>query len=638
MKKLLLIIALLIMNKAIRAQDNIPAFGKIDKADLEMKDCDFDPGAEALVLIDFGDITISYGGNTGWLSESNYRVRTKILKQKGVGRAEIKLRYRSNSRYEELINVKGISFNLGASGNIEESVLEKNSIYEKQINKEISEISFALPNVKVGTVFEYRYKLIRKSYSYIPSWSFQQRIPVRYSAYNVVIPEYFIFTSQTVMRQKMDRESKNTDEKGSWYMMHNVPALKDEPYSSSREDYLQRIEFQLSEISAPGYNEVIMTTWAKIIEQLQNDEQFSGEIKKNIRGTSDLNILLSAAKSNKEKIRLVYNYVQKHMQWNERYGIESYDGIKSAWDKKNGSIADINFILISLLKDAGIKAKPLLISTKDNGMINTMYPFINQFNGVMVYVKEGDDVFILNAADKYNPYNLVPYDVIFTQALIVDKNEGGLVELRSDGKFSHNIYFTCGIESDGKISGQATINSSGYARNVRMETYDKKRIREIFEDNSGINIKADSITINNEADELLPLEQKAEFTGSMQMGGEYLFLPLNLFTAMGKNPFIEENRVMDIDFNYPQTYVLNGTYFLPDDFIVNELPKNTKLIMPDTSIILSRMVQLDGNTLSFRLMLDVRAFGYSADAYPYIKDFYKKMYAILDERIVLKKK
>jgi hypothetical protein len=232
----------------------------------------------------------------------------------------------------------------------------------------------------------------------------------------------------------------------------------------------------------------------------------------------------------------------------------------------------------------------------------------------------------------------VPYDVVFTNALIVDKNEGEIIEIKSDSKFINNIFFTCNIEPDGKLAGQATIKSSGYAKNVRLVVNNKKRIKEIFEDNSGINIKADSVTVNNETDEQLPLEQQAPFSGYLQTSGEYLFLPYNLFTGLGKNLFIAENRVTDIDFYYPRSYVITGSYYIPDDFIVNELPKNTKMIMPDTSIVLSRIIQKDGNMISFRFSLDIKIFGYPAAVYPYVKEFFKKMYEILDERIVLKKK
>ena len=62
------------------------------------------------------------------------------------------------------------------------------------------------------------------------------------------------------------------------------------------------------------------------------------------------------------------------------------DGIKKAWDKRSGNTGDINLILLSLLKEAGVIAYPCLISTRNNGKINTAYPFLDQFNALYVYV------------------------------------------------------------------------------------------------------------------------------------------------------------------------------------------------------------------------------------------------------------
>jgi hypothetical protein len=228
--------------------------------------------------------------------------------------------------------------------------------------------------------------------------------------------------------------------------------------------------------------------------------------------------------------------------------------------------------------------------------------------------------------------------VIGTNALVVDKTTQDLIELKSADKFVNDVFFTCSVEVDGKISGQTSLKSSGYARNLRLYTYKKDKLKEMVEDNAGITIKADSISVTNEEDELLPFEQSIEFSGNLQTGGDYFFLPYSLFTGLGKNPFIAENRVMDIDFDYPKTYVVTGTYYLPDDLVINELPRNTKLIMPDTSIILNRKTQQDGKIISLRLSLEMLHGNYPAEQYPYLKDFFKRMYAILDERIVLKKK
>ena len=622
----------------LHAQENIPAYGKIDKADLEMQDCSFDPGAEAILLLDIGEIEFNYFQGSGWVSESSYRIRVKILKEKAVGRSEIKLSYYAKDKRESITNISGVSFNLGANGNAEESKLESRNIYDKVIDKDFSEVSFALPNVKAGTVFEYKYKMQRKSYSYIPSWNFQQTIPVRYSAYNVMVPEYFQFTLLVTKRQELEKKASNGITEGTWYIMRNIKGLKDEPYSSGKIDYMQRIDFQLASINAPGYYEEIRTTWPKIITELHEDEDFGLAIKKNLRGIDDILKTAMSTQKTDERIRAIYNYVQRNMQWNGDYGLYSDNGIKNAWDKKNAGITDINFILINILKEAGVAAKPLLVSTKDHGAVSPVYPFLKRFNAALAYVKDGDKEYIMNAADKYNPYNLMPYDVINTNALLVDKSVETLMQLNGTDKYINNVFVTCSVGPDGKISGQATLKNSGYARNIRMSTFKKNKLKEMIEDNEGIAIRVDSLTVKNEDDELQPFEQVIDFSGSMQEGGGYFLLPCNLFTGLGKNPFIEEDRVMAIDFNFPKSYAITGTYYIPDDYVVNELPKNTRLIMPDTSIILTRRIQESGNVISFRVTLDFLYADYIVEGYPYVKEFFKKMYAILNERIALKKK
>ncbi len=59
----------------------------------------------------------------------------------------------------------------------------------------------------------------------------------------------------------------------------------------------------------------------------------------------------------------IHNYVRKNMEWNNYGGIWALNGVKSAWKDKKGTSGEINLILVNLLKDAGLKASPLLVST-----------------------------------------------------------------------------------------------------------------------------------------------------------------------------------------------------------------------------------------------------------------------------------
>ena len=106
---------------------DLPAFGKVEKADLEMKECDFDEKAEALVLVDEGELDYVDG------LELSRRIRVKILSDKGLDRADIHLSYISAKGEENITNIEAQTYNLDESGNVVVSKVEKKLIYDKHI-------------------------------------------------------------------------------------------------------------------------------------------------------------------------------------------------------------------------------------------------------------------------------------------------------------------------------------------------------------------------------------------------------------------------------------------------------------------------------------------------------------------------
>lgn len=620
------------------AQDKLPSFGKIDKSDLQMSSCDFDPGAEALWLMDIAEVQYNLTPGQVYI-QTDHRCRIKILNDKGISNADIKLHYRSKDNFESVTKIDGYVYNLDDAGNITNTKLEDKQVFDKKVNEYYSQISFAMPNVKAGSVVEYRYRSYKRSLDDIDDWYFQKELPVRYSAYNLVIPEYFDFNYKVIRRQEMETK-KNNDEKGTWFIMRNIPALKDEPYTAGIKDYYQRVDFQLSAIRPPGAPEIsFRNSWVKLNEEILEWESFGGQLRKNLPGMEGLKTMLKLTPGEKNKIKLIYNYVQKNMDWNRRYGFSSPDGIKQAWDKKSGSKGDINLLLVNLLKDAGLKAVPMLTSTKDNGKINQIIPFLQQFNQVVACVETADgSLFVMDATDKLNPYMLVPYDIQGTEGLIVDKKGPNFINLFTNTLFRHNISVQLRIEDDGKLSGEAMVNSYDYGKNVRLNTYRRGKLKEVFSISDGVTITPDSISVQHADEDSLPMEQHLWLSGSLQPSGNYAFIPYNLFTGLDKNPFTAEKRQTDIDFNYAQKYTITGSVIIPENFSFDDLPKNMRMIIADTSIVLTRILQKDDNILSFRVTLDFKRPVYAADEYPDVKEFYKKLYEALEEKIVLKKK
>ena len=130
---------------SVSAQKNIPSFGKIDKADLEMKDCDFDPGAVAVKLLDIGNMFYDRGtaGITLFKTVYEKRVRIKILKDKGLSYANVEVPFYSHNNDETISKIDACTFNLDESGKIKVTDVSKSSIYIKKINKQASRLIIA---------------------------------------------------------------------------------------------------------------------------------------------------------------------------------------------------------------------------------------------------------------------------------------------------------------------------------------------------------------------------------------------------------------------------------------------------------------------------------------------------------------
>jgi hypothetical protein len=635
------------------AQKEFQSFGKIDKEDLTLSQCELDKDAVAYKLIDFGDVRY-VRGNDLFNIETKRRVRIKILKDKGIDLANIKLKFYSKSNYENIKEIAGVTYNLDNSGNIVTTKLEKSSVYIKKVDNQFSEVAFTLPEVKIGSVIEYKFTDTKSSIGNIDDWYFQDDIPTRVSEYRILVPSIFKFTSQVMTWQKVEQKHDVVHESMSYgsrmltydsdektYILKNIPPLRDEPFMSAAKDYLQRIIFQLSQIDYGGGDVVnITSTWAKLTQNLIDDEDFGRQLKKNIPHTASLDDSLKLVKDDYKKMILIHDFVRRNMNWNGAEGIYTSDGIKSAWDKKTGSNSEINLILINLLKDAGLKVYPLLVSTRDNGMVNTFYPFLDQFNNTLACVFIGDKKYILNGADKYNPAWLIPYDVLNNDAFIVDEQNGGWIFLNDDKDiFKSAVAIFSEITPEGLMTGEATISSGGYSKNPRVKKWkeDKTAFKDYFSKAfAGINIE--NIEVNNEDVDTLPLQQKVKFSLPLSSSGDYKYFTVNLFQGLEKNPFIADERYTDIDFGYNQSYTLVGKIFIPDGYQFEELPKNVKMIMPDTSIVLQRLMQVTDNSIDLRVTVDfVRPF-YSVVAYPAFQEFYKKLFAVLNEQVVIKKK
>ena len=616
---------------------DFPGWGKIDKADLELKECDFDKNAEALVLFDAGElISNNYGP-----MELERHIRIKILKDKGLEQANITLPFYSYRGDESIRKLEAQTFNLDASGNVVATKVEKKLIYEKKLNKRFSQMVFTFPEVKAGSVIEYKYTLIGAG---LRNWYFQKSIPVKNSRYITDIPvEYEVHSRpMTTLPYESQKNSKGNREIQT-FTMHNIPALRDEPYISCEDDYLQRVESRLIAYNYPTRRVSLVYSWPQIIRELMEDEDFGVQLKKNIPRTSDLDAELKTCKSAYEKMLTIHSYVRKNMEWNGNDNIWALEGVKSAWKDKKGTTGEINLILVNLLKDADLDAFPILVSTREHGQINQFVPSVRDFDKVMAYVKISDSgqekTYVLDATDKYTPSQLIPYDVMYSQGLVIEKldtYQWGWKTLWDEKQgFKNLVLLQADIDETGLMKGKVSVNSYDYSRVSRIPELKKgkdKFVEEYFTSNNPA-AKIDSFSVTNEENDSLPLVQDFQFSEPIQASGEYSYFSVNMFSGLEKNPFVADTRFSDVFFGARRNYIIVGNFSIPDAYTFEELPKNLRMILPDTSISFTRMSAVTGNRLSVRINLEFKKPFYSIDEYSDFKEFYKKLFDYFERTV-----
>ncbi len=652
------VLFLLLTNLQTTAQKGQPGFGKVDKADLELKDCAFDKGADAMVLIDYGNIYYDRGtvGFSAFKTVFERRTRIKILKEKGISQADIEIPFYTHNNEEKIYRLNANTYNLDESGKMLTTEVKKSSIYSKKIDGNYSKMIIAFPEVKVGSIIEYSYIIERETYN-LRNWYFQGRIPVRYSEYQLKIPQIFRFSVQPSVidpvedKQEVIDESISMDEGfiqtkslKSNYIMRNLPGVRDEPFMGSAKDYMQRLEFQMTQIY---YNENhivdLSLKWQDVIKnRLTKDDDFGLQLEKNVTAAKSFLEEANQIADAEMRMKFIYNYIRKSVSWN---GDEDYvytdNGIVKTWETKTGNVADINLLLIKILNDAGIKATPILFSTRNHGLVTPHYPYINQFNTVMAYVLIKDKIFVLDATDKVINYKLVPEKVVNTNGFIVEGENGKWKDILA-GKSKYRVMAAVQGEIDetGKMTGNGLVNCYDYARVQRIKEWneDNQKFRNDYFIKSYPGLQIEDIVINNVDTDSLPLEQKIKFSATLNSSGEYRYFNFNLFSDLEKNPFIADTRVSDIDFGIHQGYTIFGNYTIPPAYIFDGVPENITMTTSDNGIVFSRTVQVESNLLNVRMTLDFKKTFYTADSYPEFKEFYKKLFDKLNEQVVIKKK
>lgn len=654
------------------SQSPVMKFGKVGIADLKMTKYEIDTSAPAVVLFDKGKTTFTYNQEKGFQLNYERHVRVKILKKSGYDNATFKINlYQKDDNSEKITALKGRTYNL-VDGKIVEDKLSDNAVFNEQRDKNHKITTFTMPNIREGSVFEVKYEIASDFLFNLQDWSFQYSIPAKWSEYETTIPEFFVYyqfakgyipffinesdsKSASIVLTYKDRtvgrvtktdyynETVNFFNKYFHWVCKDVPAFIEEPYMTASDNFISKIEFELAYTQFPQQpRKLYTTTWEGITKNLLDDKDFGGQLEKGHLVKDQVAFINATAKSSEEKMSMAYDYVKNNVRWNNKYLIYTSDNLRTVLNNKTGNVAEINLLLILLLNELGFNADPVVLSTRENGMLYPTHPSLTKLNYLICRVVFNGNEYLLDATDPMLPFNMLPLRCMNGQGRLINKNNPQWVDLLRNEKYismqnaqvtiSENGEISCTLENSG--SGYTALEVKSNYKKEGKEAFTKKRKEKLKDwEIDEISFESMDSTKNSYKEKYVMNNQEIAIASSNMI---YLNVLLNLGDK--ENPFKLEKREYPVDFGCPLKDTYLFTYQIPDNYVVESLPQNARVSLPDDAGFFNFNIITNENKIVVTSQLSINNHMFVPTDYPNLKEFFNMVISKYAEQIVLKKK
>jgi hypothetical protein len=646
-------------------------FGEISSTDFELNAID-SLEHDAILIYRNVHINFDYVQGKGFIQKREVRERIKINNEKGIDFATKKIRLwnRNSKTREKLKGLKGATFNL-VNGEVLRTKLKSSGVFDNELDDRWKTETFTMPNVRAGSVIEYTY-VITSPFPQIDDINLQYEIPilnlnvkvemVEYYLYNVLFNPRASFTPkfETIsMNRTVNLNSKTrtynsnvattnfSNEKVTMvnqiYTLFekNVPAIEAEPMSGNLDNYRSKMIVELSGTRFPNSPiENYSTTWEAVAKTISDDVNFGGQLNRTGFYKNDLKEALNGLQSDVEKTSAIFQLVKSKVKWNDYYGKYAMEGIKEAYNKGSGNVADINLLLVSMLRKAGIQVNPVLISSKNNGI--PLFPTIDGFNYVIAHVNIDGLFYLLDATEPFTAPNILPLRVINWQGRLIGENgTSRWISLKNEKTSREitaiNVNLSEDMSCTGTIQRRQTENIAYTTRSKYALSSDKGLITYLTDENNGLTVSNEQIGGLKNPYKPLTFKYEIDYQGAAEKIGDKIFINPLLFESTDNNPFKKESRKLPVDLLYPYQKNTMVTITIPDGYEVITLPESQKFVYGDEIGTYTYLVKYLDNKVSTRATFDMKSSIVLPEEYKYWREFYSSIVSKDAQKIVLKK-
>lgn len=641
------------------AEDNVNMkFGKPTKEEMEMATYEADPQADAVVLCRLTNINYTVQAS-GYLVDYQEKVRIKVLKPAGARHASVTIPYyilgkdRAGLKASKT-SLRAMSFSMGSvnsstfegaggslidnfegsysnesvedlkataynmvNGKLVRSRLKDKDIVKEKTGDDMWQARFTVPDVREGTVIEYEYSIHSELFYRLRDWYAQCDIPVVYACLDMEIPSYLIFnieeqgiqrlvcrcvTGSLTYKLESDPLARPVTIGTNHYICvgRDLKAIPKDSYVWDTDDYCAGITAELKSFSLPntGHN-AFVRNWEDIDYMLLQDNDLGKQLSNHSPLQKELqDAHIQDIADQQARAEAVFQLVQSRVQWNGKYELWPQP-TKETLTQGKGSNADINMLLIQSLKDVGLEAAPVVLRTRDQGLLPYNFPSFQKLTTFVVGIKQDYNKYaFVDASSAGGSLNVLPAPLLVERARLVLPKNSTWVDLQKTQKSKTVTAIDATLSADGTIKGTLTTQYEGLAaQHYRQQQH---------------------------STEFAPKVQDSTAVSWQGTAGDSTvsFCPFPV-APIKNNPFTAEERFIPVEFPCLTSDAITVNITLPEGYTLVRQPEQYNMITPDRGIEGHLFTSQQGRLLQVHYLFNVNKLKQDSKNYPAIRQMFE---------------
>ncbi len=642
--------------------------GRIDQDDFRLSEKNKDTAAPALILDHNRETHFEYSESKGWLIVSEIQERIMILNKEGLEYATKKVSaYKNDGEKEQVSQIEGYTYTL-KDNHVNSEKLKKDAIFDRLESEHWDAYSWTMPGVSPGAIIEWQYTLTSPFWK-IDDLEIQADIPtLHYGAlirfptifkFNRLKKGYFDITPKTIFKKAVmgvsvgvntgyGRSSINSrqgsltyTEQRDTYTIDDIPALKIENFVNNLDNYRYTVVYELSSVNyGNGEEKKYATSWDEVAKAVFDNKRFGKQLEGTKFLKNETELIKKQGSGPDLLTKNAFQFIRDNYSWNGDYGKYVIDDLKDVWQRRTGNVAEINLMLIALLRNCGVDANPVLLSTKRHGI--PMFPTLEGFNYVIVGVQLEEGLILLDATEKMSAPNMLPPRDYNWEGRLVKKNgTSKAVDLYPKKPAETDQLLTFSFGDNGVLKGKlnrryTSLQGMAYRMEAKDQSNEDRRL--ILSQEFGVDDITD-LEVKNIDQNDSPITESFNF--EMENGydkvGDRIFISPLLFLRLAASPFKTEKRGYPIDFDYPFSVVKIVNMQLPEGYSVDQLPEPINIAFDDGMGSFYYNIRSTGKSLSLNVRFVINKAIIPVTAYEGLKKIYDQRVAKENEKIVLTK-